>query len=148
MTGPLRPPRDWFALAVLAGVLGWCAWRGGPWAGPVLLHWPLLAILTFGYTRDLKGGLIASAAACAVVVALEARGLLGGWVITGWELLILSVFGLYPFKFMQIREERRHHFRTLVEYKLSEIGGLKERTEALDRRCRELEAGMRAGAAT
>lgn len=145
MTGFLRPPRDWLVLAVLCVWLAWRGWAGGPAAAAQLLHWPLMAILVFGYTRDLRGGLIASAAACVVVIALQARGLLAGWSLVGWQLLVFGVFGLYPFKFMQIRVERRHHYRTLIEYKLSEIGGLKERIAELDRRCREIESRVRAG---
>ncbi|MEK7765857.1 MAG: hypothetical protein AAB368_06430 [bacterium] len=145
MTGPLRPPRDWVALAALAVWMAFWGTRGEPSASVVLLHWPITAILVFGFTRDLRGGLIASAASTLLALALLARGALPSWSMAGWQLLLYGIFGLYPFKFMQIRSERRHHYRTLIEYKHAELGTLKEKLAEVDGRCREIEARLRRG---
>ena len=57
----------------------------------------------------------------------------------GWQVLIYGIVGLYPFKFMQIREQRHHHYRTLIEYKRGEMESLRTRLGDLERACRELE---------
>jgi hypothetical protein len=45
---------------------------------------------------------------------------------------------------MQIREQRSHHYRTLIDYKRGETVSLKGKLDEADRRCREIESQLRA----
>lgn len=129
-----------------AGLIVWIVlWgvRGGPLGMEVLLHWPVLLILLMGFTLNLRGGLAAAGAASLLAAGLGAAGVIPSWTLVGWQILIYGIVGLYPFKFMQIREQRHHHYRTLIEYKRGEMDTLKSRLGDLDRQCRELEQRTR-----
>jgi len=136
------------SVAVVGSVLalGWMLlWGRGQNAlsATIIFHWPLLLILLWGFTNDLRGGLLVALAAVAVVVGMCGAGWVSNWTLVGWQVLIFGIFGLYPFKFMQIREERRHHYQTLLEYKKGEMGTLEKKLADIDRKCRELEQGKR-----
>lgn len=135
------------AVAGTIGILVWMAiWgrRGEGLSASILLHWPLVPILLWGFTDNLKGGLIAALVSVAYAIVLAVAGLVDSWTLVAWQLLIYGVFGLYPFKFMQIREQRRHHFQTLIEYKRGEIETLQKRYADIEGRCNELEQRVRA----
>ena len=121
------------------------ALRGGPAGAAVALHWPVALVLLFGYAFNLRGGLMAAAAATALAAGLRLSGLVQDWTLVGWQALVFGVFGLYPFKFLQVREQRQHHYRTLIEYKRGELDALKAKVSDVDRRCRELESRGRNG---
>jgi len=126
----------------VAGLVAWILlWgvHGGPLGLEVLLHWPVLLVLLMGFTLNLRGGLAAAGAASFLAAGLAAKGVIGSWTLVGWQVLIYGVVGLYPFKFMQIREQRHHHYRTLIEYKRGEMESLRARLSDLERACRELE---------
>ena len=113
--------------------------RGGPLGLEVLLHWPVLLILLMGFTLNLRGGLAAAGVASLLAAGLGAAGVIQSWTLVGWQVLIYGIVGLYPFKFMQIREQRHHHYRTLIEYKRGEMESLRTRLSDLERACRDLE---------
>jgi hypothetical protein len=139
----MKPQVAW---AWAAGILGWIAlWglRGGPLGLEVVLHWPVLLVLIMGYVLNLRGGLAAAGAASLFVAVLGGMGVIPSWTLVGWQILIFGIVGLYPFKFMQIREQRHHHYRTLIEYKRGEMESLKARLADLDHQCRELEQRVR-----
>lgn len=134
------------AVSGTIGILVWMLiWgrRGEGLSASVLLHWPLVPILLWGFTDNLKGGLVATLVSVVYVLVLTLTGVVGSWTLTAWQLLIYAVFGLYPFKFMQIREQRRHHYMTLIEYKRGEIETLQKRFSDIEGRCNELEQRVR-----
>ena len=85
----------------------------------------------------------AAGVASALIIGLRAGGLLDDWTLVGWQALVYAVFGLYPFKFIQIREQRHHHYRTLIEYKRGEIDSLRQKLAEVDRKCRDLDQRTR-----
>ena len=134
-------------IAVLVWMLMWG--RGGQGlSASILLHWPLVAILLWGFTDGLKGGLYSALVAAGFAIILTLTGVVGSWTLTAWQLLIYAVFGLYPFKFMQIREQRRHHYQTLIEYKRGEIDVLQKRFSEIESRAKELEQRVRSWSAS
>lgn len=142
------PGRVWgWAAALLVWIAGWAAAGGAVGAG-VLLHWPLALVLLFGFAFNLRGGLAAAVTASAVVIALKIAGTMPDWTLVGWQVLLFGLFGLYPFKFIQIREQRHHHYRTLIEYKRGEMEQLRSRLADVDRQVRELETRVRGGGAS
>jgi len=119
--------------------------KGGPSGSSVLLHWPIAAILLSGFIFNLRGGVAASCATAVFVVALRMAGAVDSWTLVAWQVLVYGIFGLYPFKFMQIREQRSHHYRTLIEYKRGETESLRLKLGEIERGCREIEAQLRTG---
>ena len=113
----------------------------------ILLHWPLVPILLWGFTDGLRGGLTAALVSVVYALALAMSGVVASWTLTAWQLLIYAVFGLYPFKFMQIREQRHHHYQTLIEYKHGEVETLQKRYNDIEARCNELEKKVRSWSA-
>ncbi len=145
----MKPGAVWMWAAGLAVWIGLWGSRGGALGMEVLLHWPVLLVLLMGFALNLRGGLAAAGAAAALAAGLGAAHVIPSWTLVGWQVLIYGIVGLYPFKFMQIREQRHHHYRTLIEYKRGEMESLKKRLAELDRVCRELEQRVRqSGAAT
>lgn len=139
----MKPGVVW---AWAAGLVAWIAlWgsRGGALGLEVLLHWPVLLVLLMGFTLNLRGGLAAAGAASLFAAGLAFAHVIQSWTLVGWQILIYGIVGLYPFKFMQIREQRHHHYRTLIEYKRGEMDSLRSRLADLDRTCRELEQRAR-----
>lgn len=134
------------AISSTVAVAAWMAiWGRGTTglATSVLLHWPLIPILLFGFTDNLKGGLAAALVASLNVVMLGALGVVPSWTLVLWQVLVYAVFGLYPFKFMQIREQRRLHYTTLIEYKKGEISSLQKKVTEIDRKCSEIDQKVR-----
>ena len=133
----------------VAGTIGTVIWilvwgrRGAGLSASVLLHWPLIPILLWGFTNDLRGGLIAALTATIYAVILAAIGAVDSWTLTAWQLLVYGVFGLYPFKFMQIREQRRSHYLTLLEYKRGETDALQNKLSDIEEKCNEIEQKVR-----
>lgn len=117
--------------------------RGGAVGQSVLLHWPVTIILLMGYAYHLRGGLVSAGAASLLVIGLRLGGVLGDWTLVGWQVLMYAVFGLYPFKFIQIREQRHHHYRTLIEYKRGETDSLRQKLDEVERHCRDLDQRTR-----
>lgn len=142
----VKPGSIWGLAAALAVWIALMAIGGGAAGASVALHWPVALVLLFGYAFNLRGGLIAAACATLLAGGLKFAGVLDNWTLVGWEALIYGVFGLYPFKFLQVREQRQHHYRTLIEYKRGELDALKAKVAEVDRRCRELETRARGGA--
>ncbi len=143
----MSPASIWGLAAALAAWIALMAFRGGPTGAAVALHWPVTLVLLFGYAFDLRGGLLAAAGATALAAGLRAAGLIDTWTLVGWQALVYGIFGLYPFKFLQVREQRQHHYRTLIEYKRGELDALKAKVADVDKRCRELEQRGRNGGA-
>ncbi len=128
------------------GLLAWTliiGLRGGGAGQSVLLHWPVTLILIMGYVYHLRGGLIAAGVATAAMVGLRLAHVLDDWTLIGWQALVYGVFGLYPFKFIQIREQRHRHYRTLIEYKRGEMDSLRQKLEDVEAKCRDLEQRAR-----
>lgn len=142
----VKPASVWGLAAALAGWIALMAVRGGSAGASVVLHWPVALVLLFGYAFNLRGGLIAAALATLLAAALKVAGVLDDWTLVGWQALIYGIFGLYPFKFLQVREQRQHHYRTLIEYKRGELDALRAKVAEVDRRCRDLESRSRGGA--
>ena len=138
----------------LSGTIGIVFWmliwgrKGEGLSASVLLHWPLIPILLWGFTDNLKGGLFAALTAVVYALVLGLTGAVGSWTLVAWQLLIYGVYGLYPFKFMQIREQRRHHYSTVIDYKRGEIETLQARYSELEGRCNELEQRVRTWSAS
>ncbi len=137
--------KHWIWLAVLAGWLVLGAVRGGVSGISILLHWPIVAILICGYAYDLKGSLAAGCLAAVAMAGCAIAGIITDWTLVGWQFLIYGFFALYPYKFMQIRTQRRHHYTILMEYKRGEIDSLKRRIDGIESKCREFEDGLRRG---
>ena len=133
----------WLSIVVLAAWIAILGAQRGLLAATVLMHWPVGLILILGFLFDLKGSLFPMLVGAAYLVALRMGGVLDSWTLVGWQVLVYGLFGMYPFRFMQVREERKHHYRTLIEYKHGELEGLKQKTAEVDRRCRETEELMR-----
>jgi len=133
----------WLWCAGLAGLLLLAVFQGGAVGRSVLLHWPVAIILLMGYMYHLRGGLISAGTATLLLVALRASGVLDDWTLVGWQALVYGVFGLYPFKFIQIREQRHHHYRTLIEYKRGETESLRQKYDEVERKCRDLDQRAR-----
>jgi hypothetical protein len=133
----------WGTAAVVATWIAWWGARGGPAGEVVLLQWPAALILLGGYAGHLRAGLVAAALASLGLAGLAASGAVGDWRLVGWSVLVFAVFGLYPFKFIQIREQRHHYYRTLIEYKRGELEALRRKTADADARVRELERRLR-----
>lgn len=131
------------AAVLVAWMVSW-AFVGGMRAVVVLLHWPIALILLAGYVYDLRGGVIAAAACAGLLVLHKFLGDIDSWTVIGWQVLVFWVFGLYPFKFMQIREQRQHHYRTLIDYKRGEIESLEARYAEADGECARIERKLRA----
>jgi len=138
----------------VAGTIGIIVWmlvwgrQGAGLSASVLLHWPLVPILLWGFTDNLKGGLSAALTAVVYALVLAITGVVESWTLTAWQLLIYAVFGLYPFKFMQIREQRHHHYLTLIEYKRGETESLQKRFAEIEGRCNEMEQRVRTWSAS
>jgi len=109
----------------------------------ILLHWPLIPILLWGFSDNLKGGLIAGLVGVVYAIILGLTGVTGSWTLTLWQLLVYGIFGLYPFKFMQIREARSRHFATLIEYKKGELETLQNKLGDIDGKCATIEKEVR-----
>jgi membrane protein implicated in regulation of membrane protease activity len=133
----------WITLAVIAGWMAIWGSRGDPIATGVLLHWPVAGILVIGFKYDIKGGLFAGLGAAILIMAFRLTGVINDWTLVGWQFLVFGFFALYPYKFMQIRTQRRSHFGILTEYKRSEIESLKRKLADLDRKCRDIEQRLR-----
>ncbi|MEK7476740.1 MAG: hypothetical protein AAB152_14055 [Candidatus Coatesbacteria bacterium] len=133
----------WMWTAGLTALTLIVGFQRGPVAQSVLLHWPVAIILLMGYAYHLRGGLVAAGTATLMVIGLRLGGVLGDWTLVGWQVLVYGVFGLYPFKFIQIREQRHHHYRTLIEYKRGETDSLRQKLDEVDRKCRELDQRTR-----
>jgi hypothetical protein len=134
------------AWIAIIGLIAWIAIMGaqkGLLAATVLMHWPVALILVVGFLFDLKGSLAAMLVGAAYLVLLRMAGVLDSWTLVGWQVLVYGMFGMYPFRFMQVREERKHHYRTLIEYKRGELEGLRKKASEIDRQCRECEDAMR-----
>lgn len=126
---------------------GWiCLWglEGISARSALLLHWPMSVILLAGFVFHLQGGLIAACLAVLLGVGLTLGGWLDSWMLLAWQALIYWVVGLYPYKFMQVQEQRRHHYGTLTEYKRGEIAALQSRLEDVSRRCQAVEEQLKA----
>lgn len=140
------PLKLWgWAAVVVVWIALWGA-RGGGLGDAVLLHWPVALVLLFGFAFHLKGGLAAAVVSSGAAIALKSAGVIPDWTLVGWQVLLYGLFGLYPFKFIQIREQRHHHYRTLIEYKRGEMEQLRSRLADVDRQVRDLEGRLRGGA--
>ena len=127
-------------------LIAWIAIMGaqkGLLAATVLMHWPVALILVLGFLFDLKGSLAGMLVGAIYLGLLRMGGLLDSWSLVGWQVLVYGLFGMYPFRFMQVREERKHHYRTLIEYKRGELDGLRRKMAEVDKQCRETEDSMR-----
>jgi len=135
----------WGITGLLAAWILFWWWRGSSVSESVLLHWPIGIILVLGYAFDLKGSLLAALAAVLIITVFKLLGMESGWTVIAWQVLICGIMGLYPFKFMQVREQRRHHYQTLIEYKKEELDALRKKLADVDRKCREIETRLRRG---
>ncbi len=135
----------WILLAILAGWMAMWGTQGDPLATSVLLHWPVAGILILGFRYDIKGGLLGGLSAATILIAFRLLGIVTDWALVGWQFLVFGFFALYPYKFMQIRTQRRSHFGILTEYKRSEIESLQRKLADLDRKCRDIEQRLRGG---